>query len=69
MKQYRVVRDGYLGYEAQFRWVFGKIKFPWIELDSHGNDLIFGVNTHSSLEEAKAFIQQKKLRKQVLHLE
>jgi len=44
--KYRIVRDRYLGYEAQYQpWWF---PFIWIQCDE--ND---GVNTSSTIEEAE----------------
>lgn len=69
MIEYRVVRDGYEGYEVQARLVFWKIKSPWIQIDAYGNDLLFGTNTFCSLERAIAHIKSRKVKKEILHQE
>ena len=51
-RRYRIVKDNYLGYEVQSRMWF--LPF-WFECNS-GRDI---ANTHSSIEEAKKFIQNR----------
>jgi hypothetical protein len=58
MRQYRVVRDAYLGYEVQCRrwwWPF------WVQCDRGKS----GANTNLTLCDANQFIQQLKLDKVV----
>lgn len=46
LKKYRIVKDGYLGYECQV-W---KLWFPfWVQMNCG--------NTHRTIEAAKAFIK------------
>jgi hypothetical protein len=47
-KRYRIVRDGFAGYEVQF-----KRFFMWVQAGKHGG---MGTNTHASIEDAEAFI-------------
>lgn len=56
--RYRIVRDGYLGYEVQV-W---RLWFPiWLECWGNGGP----ANTHTSLEKAQEFIEQHKKSKVV----
>jgi hypothetical protein len=51
-RRYRIVKDNYLGYEVQSRmWL---LPF-WFECNSG----TYTTNTHSSIEEAKKFIQNR----------
>lgn len=53
MKHYRVVKDNFLGYEAQVRYVW--FPFVWFQM----NDF-YWINTWPSTEHALHFIEQKK---------
>jgi hypothetical protein len=53
MKNYRVIKDNFLGYEAQVRYVW--FPFIWFQMNE-----FFWINTWPSSEHAIHFIQQKK---------
>ncbi|MES2646094.1 MAG: hypothetical protein V4717_04405 [Bacteroidota bacterium] len=53
MKSYRIVKDNFLGYEAQVKYAW--FPFMWIQM----NDF-YWINSWSSKEHAKYFIDQKK---------
>jgi hypothetical protein len=53
MKNYRVIKDNFLGYEAQVRYVW--FPFVWFQM----NDF-FWINTWPSSDHAIHFIEQKK---------
>src|SRR5690349_7696078 len=53
MKNYRVIKDNFLGYEAQVRYAW--FPFVWFQMNE-----FHWVNTWSTAEEAIQFIKQKK---------
>lgn len=53
MKNYRIVRDGFLGYEAQVRYAW--FPFVWFQM----NDF-YWINTWPTAEHARHFIDQKR---------
>lgn len=53
MKNYRVIKDNFLGYEAQVRYAW--FPFLWFQMNE-----FFWINTWSSPDEAIHFIEQKK---------
>lgn len=58
--RYRIVRDKYLGYEAQVRlWWW---PFTWHQMGRTGN---IGCNTHFSVEGAEKFIKSRGVVKEV----
>jgi len=53
MKNYRIIKDSFLGYEAQVRYSW--FPFIWFQMGD-----FFWINTWPTPEYAKQFIQQKK---------
>ncbi|CAN5807581.1 hypothetical protein BH10BAC3_BH10BAC3_40450 [soil metagenome] len=53
MKSYRIIKDNFLGYEAQVKYAL--LPFMWFQM----NDF-YWINTWPSPEDAKHFIQQRK---------
>lgn len=50
--EYRIVRDGYLGFEVQFRRRRAFLPSFWHQCGRHGG---IGTNSHATLEAARAF--------------
>jgi hypothetical protein len=61
MKSYRIVKDNFLGYEAQVKYAW--FPFMWIQM----NDF-YWINSWSSKDQAKVFIDQKKAGKYNINL-
>lgn len=58
--KYRIVTDEYSGFEVQsWRWYFP----IWLQCHTSSCEPI---NTHSSLEKAKLFIENKKRKRKIL---
>ncbi len=49
--RYRIVTDAHLGYEAQ-------VRYWWLPFWFQLSDTFHGTNTHSTVEQAEALIQQ-----------
>ena len=54
MKNYRIVRDDYAGYEAQVQ--YSLLPFIWFQMNAENS-----VNTWNTGEQAMEFIKQKKM--------
>ena len=57
--KYRIVNDDYCGYECQVKYWF--FPFVWFQLEIS--------NTHSSIEKAKKFINEKRRKKHTFVLD
>lgn len=61
MRKYRIVTDKYNGYEVRRKYRFLPI---YMQIDKEGN---WGVNTHTTVEEAEQFIRDiKKFESEVV---